>query len=97
MKLAARTTPPVTHRTRVSDKIAEVIEYALLLRDFHSAERLIEVMENIAQRRVRRFGGERRASIDEQITALRLKVEQAKAEPEVGYLANTPGCEIDSH
>ena len=51
--------PPVT-RLRASDKVVEAFDYACSVRDFELAERLLDVLDYMNVRTVRRFGGNRR-------------------------------------
>ena len=68
--------PPVA-RLRVSDKVLQTFEYACVMRDFEVAGRLVEVLEHMAARSVRRFGGERRTGgID--LGAVRDRLSQAR-------------------
>lgn len=45
---------------KVYDKIMHVFDYACVMRDFETGAMLLAVLENIAAREVRRFGGNRR-------------------------------------
>lgn len=45
---------------RVSDKVLTAFNHACATGDLESAEELLTVLERIAERRIRRFGGDRR-------------------------------------
>ncbi len=48
---------------RVSDKVLAAFNHACAVGDLDAAEELLAVMEKIAERRIRRFGGDRRREI----------------------------------
>ena len=54
--------PPAGHRSglRVGDKVLAAFNYACAVGDLEAAEELLVVLEKIAERRIRRFGGDRR-------------------------------------
>ena len=45
---------------RVSDKVLSAFNHACLMGDLDAADELVVVLESIAERRIRRFGGDRR-------------------------------------
>jgi hypothetical protein len=47
---------------RVADKLLQVFEYACVMGDHETATALLTVLENLAMRRAKRFGGDRRLS-----------------------------------
>jgi hypothetical protein len=50
-----------TPGTRVADKVLQTFDYACVMGDYHSAAALLRVLEDMAERKARRFGGDRRA------------------------------------
>ena len=54
--------PPAEHPNglRVGDKVLTAFNYACAAGDLEAAEEILVVMEKIAERRIRRFGGDRR-------------------------------------
>lgn len=68
-------------KLRVSDRVLGVVEYACLVRDMETARDLIGVLEKMASRRARRFGGDRRASITAQVEAAHELVRRARELP----------------
>ena len=47
---------------RVADKLLQAFEYACVMGDHETASALLTVLENLAVRRAKRFGGDRRLS-----------------------------------
>lgn len=45
---------------RVSDKVLSAFNHACAMNDFDAAEDLLAVLEKLTERRIRRFGGDRR-------------------------------------
>jgi hypothetical protein len=59
---------------RVSDKVLQTFEYACAMRDSETAAQLLAILEDIANRKVLRFGGDRRlAGIDLDSASERLR------------------------
>jgi len=54
--------PPAAYSNgmRVSDKVLAAFNHACTVGDLEAAEELLVVLEKIAERRIRRFGGDRR-------------------------------------
>jgi len=54
--------PPVEHPNgvRVGDKVLAAFNHACAVGDLEAADELLVVLEKIAERRIRRFGGNRR-------------------------------------
>src|SRR6185503_16385252 len=55
----SRIVPP---GTRVADKVLQTFDYACIMQDYDTAAALLVVLEDIAERKARRFGGDRRSS-----------------------------------
>jgi hypothetical protein len=55
----SRIVPP---GTRVADKVLQTFDYACIMQDYDTAAALLVVLEDIADRKARRFGGDRRSS-----------------------------------
>jgi hypothetical protein len=53
---------PAYSGMRVADKLLRVFEYACVMGDRETATSLLTVLENLAMRRAKRFGGDRRHS-----------------------------------
>jgi hypothetical protein len=47
-------------RLRVSDMVLRAFEYACVMHDLKTAAMLLAILEDLSQREVRRFGGDRR-------------------------------------
>jgi len=55
----SRIVPP---GTRVADKVLQTFDYACIMQDYDTAAALLVVLEDIAELKARRFGGDRRSS-----------------------------------
>jgi hypothetical protein len=64
---------------RVSDMVLRTFEYACAMRDLKTAAMLLAVLEDLDNRRVKRFGGDRRKSGGE-LSAAMARLDQAKIE-----------------
>ena len=76
--LASLPTPGRPSR-RVSDMVLRTFEYACAMRDLKTAAMLLAVLEDLDRRRVSRFGGDRRRSGGELMTAT-ARLNEVKAE-----------------
>jgi hypothetical protein len=66
--------------TRVADKVLQTFDYACLMDDRDTAAALLIVLEDMADRTARRFGGDRRLSgID--LGEARARLQAMKANP----------------
>ena len=50
-----------TPGTRVADKVLQTFDYACVMGDHDTATALLGVLEDMAERKARRFGGDRRS------------------------------------
>jgi hypothetical protein len=67
-----------TAGTRVADKVLQTFDYACVMGDHETAAALLTVLEDMADRKARRFGGERRSSgVD--LDAARTRLEGIKS------------------
>jgi hypothetical protein len=59
---ASAPVPPAEHPNgmRVGDRVLMAFNHACVVGDLEAAEEILAVMEKIAERRIRRFGGDRR-------------------------------------
>ncbi len=61
--LPSAAVPPAEYRDgmRVADKVLAAFNHACAVCDVEAAEELLAVLEKVTERRIRRFGGDRRA------------------------------------
>jgi hypothetical protein len=69
---------PVTQGTRVADKVLQVFDYACVMGDYDTAAALLTVLVDMAERKTRRFGGDRRSSTTD-LVAARERLQRLKA------------------
>jgi hypothetical protein len=62
-------------RRRVSDRVIDAFEYACLMHDAEVAEQLLAIVDFLADRKARRFGGDRRHAIGIDLEAARARLQ----------------------